>query len=79
MVLYIIVAFTLIRLIDDILVQPIVVAKSVHMHPLIVLLAVLIGGKLFGILGMLLSVPVVGFIKVVVHESIINYRRYGEV
>lgn len=79
MVLYIIVAFTLIRLIDDILVQPIVVAKSVHMNPLIVLLAVLIGGKLFGILGMLLSVPVVGFIKVVVHESIINYRRYGEV
>src|SRR4030042_34124 len=71
-----IVAFTLIRLIDDILVQPIVVAKSVHMHPLIVLLAVLIGGKLFGILGMLLSVPVVGFLKVVVHESIINYRRY---
>lgn len=78
MALYVIIAFTLIKLIDDAIVQPVIVAKSVHMHPLIVLLAVLIGGKLFGILGMLLSVPVVGFIKVVVHESIINYRRYGE-
>jgi putative permease len=78
MVPYIILAFVLIRLIDDVLIQPLVVAKSVHMHPLVVLLAILIGGKLFGILGMLLSVPVAGFIKVVVHESIINYRRYGQ-
>jgi predicted PurR-regulated permease PerM len=49
------------------------------MHPLVVLLSVLIGGKLFGILGMLLSVPIVGFMKVVAHESINNYRRYREV
>jgi putative permease len=75
-VFYVILAFTIIKLLDDAVVQPVVVARSVHMHPLTVLLAVLIGGKLFGILGMLLSVPVVGFIKVVVHEGILNYRRY---
>jgi len=73
---YVILAFTIIKLLDDVIVQPVVVAKSVHMHPLTVLLAVLIGGRLFGILGMLLSVPLVGFLKVVVHESILNYRRY---
>jgi putative permease len=77
-VLYIIVAFTLIRLIDDVLVLPLALAKSVKIHPLMVLFSLLIGGKLFGILGMLLAVPVAGFIKVVVHESIINYRRYGD-
>lgn len=79
MAFYIIIAFTLIKLFDDILIQPIVVARTVHMHPLVVLLSVLIGGKLFGILGMLLSVPMVGFMKVVAHESINNYRRYREV
>jgi len=77
MAFYVIIAFTFIKLIDDAIVQPVIVAKSVHMHPLTVLLAVLAGGKLFGILGMLLSVPVVGFLKVVLHESIINYRKYG--
>lgn len=77
MAFYVIIAFTLIKLIDDAIVQPIVVAKSVHMNPLTVLLAVLVGGKVFGILGMLLSVPVAGFIKVIVQESVINYRRYG--
>ncbi len=79
MALYVIVAFTVIKFIDDFIIQPTVVAKSVHMHPLTVLLSVLIGGKVFGILGMLLSVPIVAFIKVVAHESIINYHRYGEV
>ncbi len=77
--LYVVITFIVIKLVDDALIQPIVVAKSVHMHPVTVLLSVLIGGKLFGILGMLLSVPVVGFLKVVTHESIINYRRYRQV
>lgn len=79
MALYVIIAFSLIKLFDDILIQPIVVARTVDMHPLVVLLSVLIGGKLFGILGMLLSVPIVGFMKVIAHESIKNYRRYREV
>ncbi len=79
MAFYVIVAFTIIKLIDDAIIQPVVVAKSVHMHPLTVLLSVLIGGKLFGILGMLLAVPVVGFMKVAAHESLKNLRRYREV
>ncbi len=74
--LYIMLAFALLKLIDDVLIQPVVVARSVKMHPLLVLLAVIIGGKFFGILGMLLSVPAAGFIKVVLQESILIFRRY---
>ena len=74
--LYVIIAFTVIKLIDDTCVLPLVMGKSVHIHPLMVLLAILIGGKLFGILGMLLAVPITSFFKVIIHESILNYRRY---
>ncbi|MBI5639456.1 MAG: AI-2E family transporter [Nitrospirae bacterium] len=76
MTMSIVIAFISMKLIDDVAVQPIVVAKSVDMHPLVVLLAVIVGGKFFGILGMLLSVPVTGFIKVVLQQSIMNFRRY---
>ncbi len=79
MSLYVILAFTVIKLLDDAFIQPLVVAKSVDMNPLTVLLVILIGGKLFGILGMLLSVPIAGLIKVVVRESIMNYRKYRTV
>ncbi|MBA4371617.1 MAG: hypothetical protein C0402_02010 [Thermodesulfovibrio sp.] len=72
----VIMAFVVMKLIDDAIIQPIVVARSVNMHPLLVLLAVIIGGKFFGILGMLLSVPLTGFAKVALREGIANYRRY---
>ena len=47
------------------------------MHPLVVVMVVIISGNLFGILGMLLSVPVVGFIKIVVEEVIVVVRGYN--
>ncbi|MBF0558403.1 MAG: AI-2E family transporter [Nitrospirae bacterium] len=74
---YIALAFTLVKLTDDVLIQPLIVAKSVDMHPLLVLLAVIIGGKFFGILGMLLSVPATGFIQIVIHEITTNYLKYA--
>jgi predicted PurR-regulated permease PerM len=77
--LYVIGAFLVIKLIDDAIILPVVMSKSVHVSPLTVLLAIMIGGKLFGILGMVLSVPITSFIKVVAHEIIMNYRRYREV
>ncbi len=73
---YIALAFAIVQLIDNTLIQPLVVAKTVNMHPLVVMSVVIIGGKFFGILGMLLSVPATGVIKVVVQESITNFRKY---
>lgn len=75
-VFYVLIAFAAVKLIDDTAVQPYIVGKSVHMHPMIVLLVIIIGGKFFGILGMFLSVPAAGFIKVVLQESIVNLRKY---
>lgn len=69
-------AFVVVKLVDDVVIQPMIVAKSVNMHPLVVLLAVIVGGQFFGILGMLLSVPAAGFMKVAAQEISACYRRY---
>lgn len=73
---YIALAFLFVQLIDNGIIKPVVVAKSVNLHPLLVLLVVIIGGKFFGILGMILSIPLTGFLKVIVRESMINFRKY---
>jgi putative permease len=73
---YIALAFVIVQLIDNGVLKPVVVGKSVDLHPLMVLLAVIIGGKFFGILGMILSIPVTGFIKIIIHEGMINFRKY---
>ena len=48
-----------VQVIDNNIVYPTVVGKNTNMHPLIILLTVMAGGFVFGIVGMLVSVPVV--------------------
>jgi predicted PurR-regulated permease PerM len=47
------------------LIAPLLNAKSVGVTPLIITLAILIGGEAYGTLGLLLSVPVAGIVRVV--------------
>ncbi len=47
----------------DWLIMPRVVGRGVGLHPLTVLFAVMAGGTMFGILGMLLAVPIAGAVK----------------
>ncbi len=72
----VIIAYIILKMLDDFVVQPFTVASSVHMHPVLVLVAIIVGGELFGILGMLLAVPVAGFFKVVLQEGVSTYRKY---
>jgi putative permease len=72
----IILVFVMLKLADDVLIQPTVVASGVNLHPLLVLLAIIVGGELFGMLGMLLAVPATGFVKVVLQESLLTLRKY---
>jgi len=43
-------------------IQPIVLAKAVNIHPAVVLLAIPAGGALAGVMGMFLIVPVIGVV-----------------
>ena len=75
-VVYVIITFVALKLIDDFVVQPLAVGKTVNLHPMFVAVAILVGGHLFGILGMLLAVPCAGFLKVVFEESVVTFRKY---
>ncbi len=75
----ILIAFTMIRLIDDSVVQPLTISQSVKLHPVTIIFAILIGGHLFGILGMLFAVPVAGVVKVVASELYFGLKRYRAV
>ena len=44
-------------------ITPKVVGNSLGLHPLFIIISLLIGGKLFGLAGMILAVPVTGILK----------------
>ena len=73
----IVVVFLIIQMIDNVVIQPTVVAKSVEMHPLVILFVVMVGSQLMGIVGMLIAVPLTGILKVssqTVYEGVRGYR-----
>jgi len=72
----VVIIFLVIQLIDNIAIQPTVVAKSVEMHPLMVLFVVMVGSQLMGIVGMLVAVPLTGIIKVSAHTIYTGIRGY---
>jgi predicted PurR-regulated permease PerM len=61
----VIVAYFVLRELEDNLVMPFVVGRAVELHPLVTIFAVLAGGQIAGIIGMLLAVPVTAAIKVI--------------
>ncbi len=72
----IVLLFAIIYTIDNGLVQPYVFAKSVNMHPVVVIFLILTGGQLVGIAGMLLAVPVANVVNVAATEIYNGYKEY---
>ncbi|RKY50008.1 MAG: AI-2E family transporter, partial [Candidatus Neomarinimicrobiota bacterium] len=73
---WIVVMFIVVQIIDNTMISPLVVSRSVNMHPLTVVAAVLIGGKVGGPLGMLFAVPIVGIFKVMLVELSWGLKKY---
>jgi predicted PurR-regulated permease PerM len=66
--IYVLIGFWIIQIIDNNLSQPIIFSKSVSSHPLEIFLVILIAGFLFGILGMVIAVPLFTILKVLGKE-----------
>jgi predicted PurR-regulated permease PerM len=66
--------FAIVQGIEGGFITPRIVGEKVGLHPIVTILAILIGGQLFGILGMLLAVPVTAVLKVGICSLIEYYR-----
>ena len=45
--------------------QPIILGKTTKLHPVTIILGLLVFSKFFGILGMVISTPVIGAVKAI--------------
>jgi putative permease len=75
-VLGIIIAFAMIQLLDNVLISPVIVSRSVQIHPLLVIIVILIGSNIGGIFGMLLAVPTFAVAQVIVKEIFWSFKHY---
>ena len=62
------------QLFDNLITQPVIFGRSVRSHPLEIFMAILIGGFVYGIPGMVLAVPLYTTLKVVAKEFLSEYK-----
>ncbi|MFC7320974.1 AI-2E family transporter [Halobacillus campisalis] len=73
-----VVVIVIIQVIEGNFLSPYIMGKSIHIHPLLIIFALLAGGELAGIAGMVLAVPVLTCLKVIseeVYRSRMNVDR----
>ncbi len=62
------------QMIDNFASQPIIFSKTTKSHPLEIFLIIIIGGLLFGILGMITAVPLYTALKVILKEFLTDNK-----
>ncbi|MCX6120303.1 MAG: AI-2E family transporter [Ignavibacteriales bacterium] len=76
MVLPIVILTGIVRLIDDLVLQPLCFGKSLDMHPVAVVLTLLIGHQLMGVSGMIISIPIATILRVSATETYWALKHY---
>jgi len=66
--IYVMIGYFIAQIIDNFASQPIIFSKTTKSHPLEIFLIIIIGGLLFGILGMITAVPIYTALKVILKE-----------
>ena len=74
-VLNVILLYVAIKLIDDLVLQPLTVGRSVSLHPMLLVISIIIGEKLFGVIGMMIAVPALTITQKVLGIFIDNHRH----
>lgn len=72
----IILVVLIVYIVDNGFVQPYVFGKSVDIHPILIILLIIAGGQLFGLIGMLLAIPVATVIKTTAKEIYFAFKNY---
>ena len=65
-IIWITIFWILIQWTENNLVAPKIIGENMGMHPIIILLSIIIGGGVFGVFGMILSVPLVAIGKIII-------------
>jgi predicted PurR-regulated permease PerM len=73
--------YVFVQILEGFVLTPRIVGQSVGLHPAAVIVALLIGGDLFGFFGLLIAVPLAAVVKVFAGELLEQYQEsalYGD-
>jgi len=76
-IVFIILTFASVQILDNLFISPMIMSGSIGLHPMVIIIAVTIGGSIAGPVGMLFSVPILSMVIVIITELRWGLHRYG--
>lgn len=73
MVLYVVIVNTSVQILESNVISPQVVGRTLNMHPMTIIFALLVGGEIAGIIGLILAVPLFAVLKVLIQHISLYY------
>ena len=74
-----VIALTLvIQIIDNAIITPLVIGKSVELGPVTTIVVVLLGEQLLGLIGLLMAVPIAAMCKLIIEEVWTEFKGYSQ-
>ncbi len=61
----VILTFTIVQFVESYVLEPFIVGDKVDIHPFFVILAIILGNMVWGVIGMILAIPVLGILNVI--------------
>jgi predicted PurR-regulated permease PerM len=61
----------------NLLLEPLLLGSTTKIHPLVVLVAVIGGGIMFGVVGLVLALPTVTIFKALISSASHQLKAYG--
>lgn len=77
LVFAVIIVYFVVRQLEDYFVTPYVMGKITKLHPLIILFAVIAGGHMLGIMGLIIAVPIAAFFRILLEFSLDKVNSRG--
>lgn len=74
--LWVIVVNLVVQVLEGNLISPWIMGKRLHLHPILIIFALLIGGAAGGLLGLIFAVPVVAILRVTLHHVILHLVKH---
>ena len=68
--LWTVIVFAVVQQLDNSYISPKIIESKLGMHPVTTIFAVLVGGEFYGIIGMLLAVPVFAIIRTIIKRAV---------
>lgn len=64
----IIITFSVAQFVESYILEPYVVGDKVNLHPFLIILAIIAGNMIWGVMGMILAIPVLGILNIIMNH-----------